>query len=63
MAWNEQVDQFLKAAGEQAKGLSPISQQMFDDVVQEAGEATLGQKEDFLGELSGRIIDTMYTDG
>jgi hypothetical protein len=63
MAWNEQVDQFLKAAGEQAKGLSPISQQLYDGVIQEAGEATLGQKEDFLGALSGRIIDTMYTDG
>lgn len=62
MAWNEQVDQFLKAAGEQAKGLSPISQQMYDGVIQEAGAATLGQKEDFLGSLSGRIIDTMYTD-
>lgn len=62
MAWNEQVDQFLKAAGEQAKGLSPISQQMYDGVIQEAGAATLGQKEDFLGALSGRIIDTMYTD-
>lgn len=62
MAWNEQVDQFLKAAGEQAKGLSPISQQMYDGVIQEAGEATLGQKGDFLGSLSGRIIDTMYTD-
>lgn len=62
MAWNEQVDQFLKAAGEQAKGLSPISQQMYDGVIQEAGDATLGQKEDFLGALSGRIIDTMYTD-
>lgn len=62
MAWNEQVDKFLKAAGEQAKGLSPISQQMYDGVIQEAGDATLGQKEDFLGALSGRIIDTMYTD-
>lgn len=62
MAWNEQVDQFLKAAGEQAKGLSPISQQMYDGVIQEAGAATLGQKGDFLGSLSGRIIDTMYTD-
>lgn len=63
MAWNEQVKEFLKAAGEQAKGLSPISQQMYDGVIQEAGDATLGQKEDFLGALSGRIIDTMYTDG
>jgi hypothetical protein len=63
MAWNEQVDQFLKAAGEQAKGLTPISQQLYDGVIQEAGVATLGQKEDFLGALSGRIIDTMYTDG
>ena len=62
MAWNEQVDQFLKAAGEQAKGLSPISLQMYDGVIQEAGAATLSQKEQFLGELSGRIIDTMYTD-
>lgn len=62
MAFNEQVDVFLKAAGEQAKGLNPISQEVFDGVVQEAGNATLGEKEQFLGALSGRIIDTMYTD-
>lgn len=62
MAFNEQVDVFLKAAGEQAKGISPISQEVFDGVVQEAGNATLGEKEQFLGALSGRIIDTMYTD-
>lgn len=62
MAFNEQVDVFLKAAGEQAKGISPISQEVFDGVIQEAGSATLGEKEQFLGALSGRIIDTMYTD-
>lgn len=63
MAFNEQVDVFLKAAGEQAKGISPISEQVYDGVIQEAGSATLGEKEQFLGALSGRIIDTMYTDG
>lgn len=62
MAWNEQVDQFLKAAGEQAKGKAPIAQEVFDGVIQEAGTATLSQKEQFLNSLSGRIIDTMYTD-
>lgn len=62
MAWNEQVDQFLKAAGEQAKGKTPIAQEVFDGVIQEAGTATLSQKEQFLNSLSGRIIDTMYTD-
>ena len=62
MAWNEQVDQFLKAAGEQAKGKAPIAQEVFDGVIQEAGTATLGEKEQFLNSLSGRIIDTMYTD-
>lgn len=62
MAFNEQVDVFLKAAGEQAKGISPIAQEVFDGVIQEAGSATLGEKEQFLGALSGRIIDTMYTD-
>ena len=62
MAFNEQVDVFLKAAGEQAKGISPIAQEVFDGVIQEASNATLGEKEQFLGALSGRIIDTMYTD-
>lgn len=62
MAWNEQVDQFLKAAGEQAKGKAPIAQEVFDGVIQEAGTATLSEKEQFLNSLSGRIIDTMYTD-
>lgn len=62
MAWNEQADAFVKAAGEQAKGKEPISQELFDGVIQEAGEATLGEKEQLLGTLSGRIIDTMYTD-
>lgn len=62
MAWNEQVDVFLKAAGEQAKGKAPIAQEVFDGVIQEAGTATLSQKEQFLNSLSGRIIDTMYTD-
>ena len=62
MAWNEQADAFVKAAGEQAKGKEPISQELFDGVIQEAGNATLGEKEQLLGSLSGRIIDTMYTD-
>lgn len=62
MAWNEQVNVFLKAAGEQAKGKTPIAQEVFDGVIQEAGTATLSQKEQFLNSLSGRIIDTMYTD-
>lgn len=62
MAWNEQADAFVKAAGEQAKGKEPISQELFDGVIQEAGNATLGEKEQLLNSLSGRIIDTMYTD-
>lgn len=62
MAWNEQVNVFLKAAGEQAKGKTPIAQEVFDGVIQEAGTATLSEKEQFLNSLSGRIIDTMYTD-
>lgn len=60
--FNEQADVFLKAAGEQAKGKTPISQELFDGVIQEAGNATLGEKDQFLAALSGRIIDTMYTD-
>lgn len=62
MAWNEQADAFLKLASKQARGVTPIGTLPYDTVIQEAGSATLGQKEDFLGELSGRIIDTMYTD-
>lgn len=62
MSFNEQVNVFLKAAGEQAKGISAIDTQLYDNVIQEAGEATLGEKEQFLAQLSGRIIDTMYTD-
>ena len=62
MAFNEQADQFLKAAADQAKGKTAIDTQVYDDLIQEAGEATLGEKEQFLASLSGRIIDTMYTD-
>ena len=62
MAFNEQADAFLRAAGDQAKGKTAIAQQDFDNLIQEAGSATLGEKEQFLGQLSGRIIDTMYTD-
>lgn len=62
MAFNEQADKFLKSAADQAKGKSAIDTQVYDDLIQEAGEATLGEKEQFLASLSGRIIDTMYTD-
>lgn len=62
MAFNEQADQFLKAAADQAKGKTAIDTQTYDNLIQEAGEATLGEKEQFLASLSGRIIDTMYTD-
>lgn len=62
MAFNEQADKFLKAAADQAKGKAAIDTQVYDDLIQEAGEATLGEKEQFLASLSGRIIDTMYTD-
>lgn len=62
MAFNEQADQFLKAAVDQAKGKTAIDTQTYDNLIQEAGEATLGEKEQFLAQLSGRIIDTMYTD-
>ena len=53
---------FLNAAAAQAKGESAISQQMYDGVVREAGDWTVGQKEQFLGALSAQYCDTMYTD-
>lgn len=62
MTFNTQADAFLEAAGKQAKGIEPINSLVFDNLIQEAGNATLGEKEQFLGSLSGRIIDTMYTD-
>lgn len=62
MAFNEQANQFLNAAADQAKGKTAIDTQTYDNLIQEAGEATLGEKEQFLAQLSGRIIDTMYTD-
>lgn len=62
MAFNEQADHFLQAAADQAKGKTAIDTQTYDNLIQEAGEATLGEKEQFLAQLSGRIIDTMYTD-
>lgn len=62
MAFNEQANQFLEAAANQAKGKTAIDTQTYDNLIQEAGEATLGEKEQFLAQLSGRIIDTMYTD-
>lgn len=53
---------FLNAAAAQAKGEAPIAQQMYDNVIHEAGDWTLGQKEQFLGQLSAQYVDTMYTD-
>lgn len=60
--FNTAAETFLNAAADQAKGKTVISQQDFDDLIQEAGSATVGEKEQFLGQLTGRIIDTMYTD-
>lgn len=62
MAWNEQADQFLQAAAAQSLGSAPIAKQLYDGVIQEAGEATVGEKVDFLNALTARIIDTRYTD-
>lgn len=59
---NEQVQAFLNAAADQAKGKEAITQQMYDDIVHEAGDWTVGQKEEFLGELSAQYVTTMYTD-
>ena len=53
---------FLNAAADQAKGKYAISQQMYDGVIHEAGDWTIGQKEQFLGTLSAQYCDTMYTD-
>jgi len=59
---NEQANAFLKAVADQAKGKTVISQQMYDDVIQEAGSWDWSEKEQFLNTLSGKYIDTMYTD-
>lgn len=59
---NEQANAFLNAVADQAKGKTVISQQMYDDVIQEAGSWDWTEKEQFLNTLSGKYIDTMYTD-
>lgn len=59
---NEQANAFLNAVADQAKGKTVISQQMYDDVIQEAGSWDWGEKEQFLNTLSGKYIDVMYTD-
>ena len=59
---NEQANAFLNAVADQAKGKTVISQQMYDDVIQEAGSWDWSEKEQFLNTLSGKYIDTMYTD-
>lgn len=59
---NEQANAFLNAVADQAKGKTVISKQMYDDVIQEAGSWDWSEKEQFLNTLSGKYIDTMYTD-
>lgn len=59
---NEQANAFLNAVADQAKGKTAISQQMYDGVIQEAGSWDWSEKEQFLNTLSGKYIDTMYTD-
>lgn len=59
---NEAAETFLNAAARQAKGLDPIAQQDYTAVIHEAGDWSVGQKEQFLGELSAQYVDTMYTD-
>lgn len=59
---NEQANAFLNAVADQAKGKTEISQQMYDGVIQEAGSWDWSEKEQFLNTLSGKYIDTMYTD-
>lgn len=59
---NEAAETFLNAAARQAKGLDPISMQDYTAVIHEAGDWSVGQKEQFLGELSAQYVDTMYTD-
>jgi len=59
---NEQANAFLNAVADQAKGKTVISQQMYDGVIQEAGSWDWSEKEQFLNTLSGKYIDTMYTD-
>lgn len=59
---NEAAEAFLNAAARQAKGLDPIAQQDYTAVIHEASDWSVGQKEQFLGELSAQYVDTMYTD-
>lgn len=59
---NEAAETFLNAAAAQAKGQSPIALQDYTAVIHEAGDWAVGQKEQFLGELSCQYVDTMYTD-
>ncbi len=59
---NEQANAFLNAVADQAKGKTVISQQMYDDVIQEASSWDWGEKEQFLNTLSGKYVDVLYTD-
>lgn len=59
---NEQANEFLNSIADQAKGKTTISQQLYDGVIQEAGNWDWSEKEQFLSTLSGKYIDTMYTD-
>lgn len=59
---NVQAQAFLNAAADQAKGKTVISNQLYDDVIHEAGDWTDGEKDQFLKTLSAKYVDTMYTD-
>lgn len=59
---NAAAQAFLTEAAEQAKGAKVIAQQMYDDVIHEAGDWSWGEKEQFLGELSVQYVETLYTD-
>lgn len=59
---NNAADLFLNKAAAQAKGETKIAEQDYTDLIHEAGDWTVGQKEQFLGQLSAQYADTMYTD-
>ena len=60
---NAAAESYLNAFASQSTGQNAIAHQTYTDLIEEAGEYTLGQKEQFLQALTERIIDTKYTDG
>ncbi len=62
MATNASAVSFLQEAAAQATGLEQVAELTYDNVVQEAGAWSMGQKEQFISALSCQYADTYYTD-